>query len=151
MLLPLWYLASESALREKSQLSKSKLENTLYFRKTPAGALCVVLICQVGVYAGKANRSGNSRRFCSQSSTSVSSATILFMVYGSEFCQHSDKSVALIQCKKLQELEDGTRKSFGVHKRFGNEFATADGSTAFKTALGKMLFIDHMSNPLCYE
>ncbi len=38
-----------------SSSQNQKLENTLYFRKTPAGDLCFVLICQVDnyVYAGE--------------------------------------------------------------------------------------------------
>ncbi len=146
----LWYLTSDSALREKFQLSKSKLENTLYFRKTPAGDLCFVLICQVDnyVYAGETKQIREFEKFLQSEFDVGELCHNSFMVYGSEFCQHSDKSVTLTQCKKLQELEDRTRKSSGAHNRSGNDFATSDETTAFKSALGKMLFIGRMSQPI---
>ncbi len=44
---------------------KIKLENTLYFRKTPAGDLCFVLICQADnyVYAGETKQIREFEKF----------------------------------------------------------------------------------------
>ncbi len=87
----------EPSPAEKFHLSKSKLENTLYFRKSPTGDLCFVLICQVDnyVYAGESKHVKEFEKFLQSEFDVGELCRNSFMVYGSEFCQHSDKSVTL--------------------------------------------------------
>ncbi len=99
----LWYLTSDSALVNKFKITKSKLENTLYFRRAQTGELCFVLICQVDnyIYAGRPDQIVAFKAFLQTEFEVGELCRQQFNVYGCEFDQHKDKSVTITQQKRL--------------------------------------------------
>lgn len=144
----LWYLTSDSALTEVYGLSKSKYENTLYFKKSSEGNLVFLLVTQVDnyIYCGLEQEITEFESFLRAEFDVGELDRKEFTVMGCEIVQDETKTIALTQQLKNEELDLSDLKKLSSSRK-GFEIAGPKEITAYRSIIGKMLFIGRMSQP----
>ena len=145
----LWFLTSEDSLIREFCLSKSKLEPTLYYSKSDDNQLDFVLVVQVDnyIYSGTAQSIASFESFLNNKFHIGELKHKSFKLYGSEITQLDDGSITLTQNAKLSDLDEN--ELFIEHaEHSGDSPATPEQITAYQSALGKLLFIGQLSQPV---
>jgi len=146
----LWYLTSDSAIVEKYGAVRSKLEPTLYYSKDSAGQLVFVMVAQVDnyIYAGDPSHLEKFESFLHKEFDVGELERQSFKVFGCEINQIEDRSITISQNSKISEVPDTLYRELTSGNRSGNDIATPKEITGFKSAIGKMLFIGRITQPL---
>lgn len=71
-----------------------------------------------------------------------------FHVFGCEINQMKDYSISITQDSKILELPNALYRDERSQNRTGNDLATPKEITAYKSAIGKMLFIGRITQPI---
>jgi len=146
----LWYLTSDSAIVEKFGAIRSKLEPTLYYSKNNQGQLKFIMVAQVDnyIYAGDKSNLEKFEAFLHEEFDVGELERQSFNVFGCEINQAENYSITITQDLKTSEIPDNLYRDLNSEDRSGNDLATPKEITAYKSAIGKMLFIGRITQPL---
>eukprot|EP00171_Calliarthron_tuberculosum_P004551 IDg4551t1 len=143
----LWYLTSDAALRNEFGLTKSRLEQTLYYRKDHAQQLSFIVLIQVDnyLYAGTSSEILDFEKSLCATFDVGEQEHSRFFIYGCEVNQSLDHSITMTQLHKIQELPDKLLLA-GLPR--GDRAASAAEATLYRSIIGQILFVGRLSQPL---
>jgi len=146
----LWYLTSDSAIVEKFGATRSKLEPTLYYSKNKEGNLSFLMVAQVDnyIYAGDQDNLKKFETFLHSEFDVGELEHESFKVFGCEINQMENYSITITQNAKMLELPNKLYRESIAQNRSGNDLATPKEITSYKSAIGKLLFIGRITQPI---
>lgn len=147
----LWYRTSDSALITEYNLTKSRYEHTLYYKKNDTHTTTFILVAQVDnyIYAGTETEIYSFETFLQERFKIGTIEKGLLNVMGTEISQAKDGTISLTQSTKIQSIDEEILNiDVPGAPRQANQIASPAQISAFRTTLGKMLYIGRMSSPI---
>lgn len=145
----LWYRTSDYALVSEHKLTRSRYEPTLYYAQVD-GILAFVLVAQVDnyIYAGMDAQMRSFESFLQNRFLVGALDRRCFSVMGCELNQNVDGTIILTQQSRLTDIDENTLTPPARASKDPDRIANKFELHAYRSMLGKMLYVGRMSNPI---
>ena len=147
----LWYRTSDCALISDYHLTRSRYEHTLYYKQDASHSLTFLLVTQVDnyIYTGTENEISSFESFLQDHFKVGTLEKTNLNVMGTEITQSPSGTITLTQSIRQNGIDENILNiDLPGSPRSPNQIASPSQISAYRTTLGKMLYIGRMSNPL---
>lgn len=145
----LWFITGDNALVNNFNLSRSKVEPTLYYSKCKNGDLRLIVVVQLNnyIYAGTEYMATEFERFLKNTFHIGEHKQSNFELYGCEITTAYDGTIRMTLLENIASLNE-KELNVGDQKTSGNEVADPKELTAYMSVLGKLLFTGGLAQPI---